>query len=35
MATLTPYFSANRTVREYTEKFYVPAAKAYRGARRR
>jgi starch phosphorylase len=30
MATLTPYFSANRTVREYTDKFYVPAAKAYR-----
>ena len=30
MATLTPYFSANRTVREYTDKFYVPAAKTYR-----
>jgi len=29
-ATLTPFFSANRTVREYTDKFYVPAAKAYR-----
>lgn len=29
MATLTPFFSANRTVREYTEKFYVPGAKAY------
>ena len=32
MATLTPYFSANRTVREYTEKYYLPGAKAYRGA---
>jgi starch phosphorylase len=30
MATLTPYFSANRTVREYTDKFYVSAAKTYR-----
>jgi starch phosphorylase len=29
-ATLTPFFSANRTVREYTDKFYVPAAKNYR-----
>jgi starch phosphorylase len=29
MATLTPFFSANRTVREYTEKFYLPGAKAY------
>jgi starch phosphorylase len=29
VATLTPYFSANRTVREYTDKFYVPGAKAY------
>ncbi|HEY5367451.1 MAG TPA: alpha-glucan family phosphorylase [Hanamia sp.] len=26
MATLTPEFSANRTVREYTENFYLPAA---------
>lgn len=26
MAKLTPQFSANRTVREYTEKFYLPAA---------
>jgi starch phosphorylase len=26
MATLTPRFSANRTVREYTEKYYIPAA---------
>ena len=30
MARLTPYFSANRTVREYTEKNYLPAAEAYR-----
>ena len=29
MATLTPFFSSNRTVREYTEKFYLPAAIAY------
>jgi glycogen phosphorylase len=29
MASLTPYFSSNRTVREYTDKFYVPAANAY------
>ncbi len=29
MAALTPQFSANRAVREYTEKFYLPAAKAY------
>jgi starch phosphorylase len=29
MATLTPFFSANRTVREYTEKFYLPGAQAY------
>jgi len=29
MATLTPHFSANRAVREYTEQFYLPAAKAY------
>lgn len=26
MGKLTPRFSANRTVREYTEKYYVPAA---------
>jgi starch phosphorylase len=26
MARLTPEFSSNRTVREYTEKFYLPAA---------
>jgi starch phosphorylase len=30
MARLTPRFSANRTVREYTEQHYVPAASAYR-----
>ena len=29
MARLTPHFSANRTVREYTEEHYVPAAIAY------
>ena len=27
---LTPRFSANRAVREYTEQHYVPAASAYR-----
>ncbi len=30
MARLTPQFSANRAVREYTEKYYIPAAGAYR-----
>ena len=30
MATLTPRFSASRTVREYTEQHYLPAALAYR-----
>jgi starch phosphorylase len=30
MARLTPRFSANRSVREYTEKYYLPAAEAYR-----
>ena len=30
MARLTPRFSANRTVREYTEQHYLPAATAYR-----
>jgi starch phosphorylase len=30
MACLTPRFSANRTVREYTERHYLPAAAAYR-----
>ncbi|MGD7035053.1 alpha-glucan family phosphorylase [Methylotuvimicrobium buryatense] len=29
MATLTPYFSANRMVREYTSKFYLPLAESY------
>ena len=30
MAQLTARFDANRTVREYTEQFYLPAAAAYR-----
>ncbi|MEO7206863.1 MAG: alpha-glucan family phosphorylase [Steroidobacteraceae bacterium] len=30
MARLTPRFSSNRAVREYTEKHYLPAAIAYR-----
>jgi glycogen phosphorylase len=30
MARLTPRFSSNRTVREYTEQHYLPAADAYR-----
>jgi starch phosphorylase len=30
MARLTPRFSAARTVREYTEQHYLPAAAAYR-----
>jgi starch phosphorylase len=30
MARLTSRFSANRTVREYTEQHYLPAASAYR-----
>jgi starch phosphorylase len=29
MARLTPYFSADRTVREYIERYYLPAAMAY------
>ncbi len=29
MAALTPAFSANRTVRQYTEEQYIPAATAY------
>ena len=29
MAKLTPQFSANRTVREYTENYYLPAAANY------
>lgn len=30
MARLTSRFSSNRTVRQYTEQYYVPAATAYR-----
>ena len=30
MARLTPHYSANRTVREYVERYYIPAAAAYR-----
>ncbi len=30
MAQLTPRFSTSRTVREYTEQYYLPAATAYR-----
>ena len=30
MARLTPQFSTNRAVREYTERYYLPAASAYR-----
>jgi starch phosphorylase len=30
MARLTGQFSANRAVQEYTKKYYLPAAKAYR-----
>jgi starch phosphorylase len=30
MAQLTPYFSASRAVREYTEQHYLPAAATYR-----
>jgi len=30
MARLTPHFSANRTVREYTDQHYLPATAAYR-----
>lgn len=29
MARLTPHFSTNRSMREYTEKHYLPAAAAY------
>ena len=32
MARLTPRFSTNRAVREYTEQHYLPAAAAYRRA---
>lgn len=31
MAQLTPRFSTNRSVREYTEQHYIPAAAAYHG----
>ncbi|MDY6943599.1 MAG: alpha-glucan family phosphorylase [Pseudomonadota bacterium] len=30
MSELTPRFSTNRMVREYTENYYLPAARAYR-----
>jgi starch phosphorylase len=30
MSELTPLFSADRAVREYTDRFYLPAAAAYR-----
>jgi starch phosphorylase len=30
MARLTPRFSSNRAVREYTEQYYIPAATAFR-----
>ena len=30
MARLTPRFSTNRAVREYTERYYLPAASAFR-----
>jgi len=30
MARLTPQFSANRTVREYVERYYLPAVATYR-----
>ncbi len=30
LSRLTPRFSSNRTVREYTEQYYLPAAAAYR-----
>jgi starch phosphorylase len=30
MAQLTPQYSSNRTVREYTEQHYLPAAAGYR-----
>lgn len=30
MARLTPRFSSNRAVREYTERYYFPAASSYR-----
>ena len=30
VARLTPYFNANRSVREYAEEYYLPAAAVYR-----
>ena len=30
MARLTPRYSSNRVVRQYTEEYYIPAAEAYR-----
>jgi starch phosphorylase len=29
MASLTPVYSANRALREYTERYYLPAARAF------
>ena len=34
MASLTPRFSADRTVRDYTEQHYIPGAAAYRARAR-
>ncbi|MFV0341040.1 MAG: alpha-glucan family phosphorylase [Parachlamydiaceae bacterium] len=34
MARLTPYFSSNRAVRDYTEMFYLPMAEKYRARSR-
>ena len=31
MASLTPTYSANRALREYTERYYIPAADAFAG----
>jgi starch phosphorylase len=30
MAKLTPFFSASRSVREYTDRYYIPSAAAYK-----
>jgi starch phosphorylase len=30
MARLTPYYSASRSVRQYTDRYYIPAAAAYK-----
>lgn len=30
MSELTPRFSTNRTLKEYTEQYYIPAAQAYK-----